>query len=63
MPVRNGLLQDRILSDSVPVNLDESGMPPADMNLNTHVFEVFLLEDGKEEAGHGVVAIGNHGGC
>lgn len=45
MSVRNGLQQDGILGDLIPVN----------------ILEILLLQNGEKEASHGVIAVGRHG--
>jgi len=66
VPIRDGLQQDRILSDFVPVNLRQIDGQRRSLfqdgaGCTTHVLEVLLLQDGEEEAGHGVVTVGRHG--
>lgn len=66
MAIRNGLNQDRILGNLVPVDLRQevrrrfSSGAVAGLFGETHIFEVLLLENGKEKAGHGIIGVGSH---
>lgn len=62
--IRDGLHEDRILGNLVPVDLcllARAGPWPLVRNRRpTYVLEVLLLQDGKQKARHCVVCVGRH---
>lgn len=67
MAVGDLLVQDRVMSDLVPVDLDyelERYISCFNGHNTTHILEILLAQDSKQESSHRVVVVvGRHDEC
>lgn len=60
MAIRNGLQQNRVVGNLVPVDLREELAEWRCKKADTHIFEVLLLQNGKEKSSHAIFCVGSH---